>query len=1011
MTVEMAPEPLHRSDESLKHQGDHSYMAQRQPRTATLQRRSASLVLLLLSSSLLALAAVPSASAVSGSLGITDSASPVPDRWYNAYQQIEFTAEVTNFIGSTNGVGRAMSWYACEGDVSAADCKADPEDQGTFTLTNIPGTTSENITSSDRWRPGQGSEGVFTVVYAFAATDQNANDDELTFTINVTQFHSDVTVNNAHDVLETIDHLAVVDGQRILNTGTSYNLTARGSAISCPSCSLDANMGWQLWTEDGNVLLDQAYRNVTNLPNWGGLEAFNQPLPPLNHGTEGTFLLKWGVFSSIGTPHGDKNTDDNLATSVLVFNNSLDLEVMNVHPTHSESATTFYFGTDRLTAEIRNNGNTTVDDIAVALEVLSPQFQTEVDETCEVDRLHPGETTTCLFPMTTTGDGRTVRVSLPNSFDGRDDVRTTDNLYSFVADIEVGPINPTIQINNPTRVFAASETVELVARYSELASQPLNFTWREGFYTFAGEHGQVLNRTGADFGLGHHNITLVARDPFGEEAYAYVEFDVLNAIPLDLAPYLTGEAVTEQDAEHETALLLPLLGRNYGIGGGASPLMMVSVNLTPTEPGADLGLRSLDLSLNLSAILPDDVDLSTVGLRYLPSTDSQLWSLIDGDNSATIAEDGTAQVQLAQPGVVLIIGVLPDLSVSTQNVSHTPLRAGQIQLDFDTQGDITNPYLGGWAVYKLSGGAGSTFFPDPLEGINAFIWEELTATTHVATLDPTVTTWVDPEPLATDVCASYAIAPVDREGVPNIHMVNITRVDGAAGLLCGDAVAPTATVSNFDHQWRFTNDTECFDRREDWSVCYEVDLTWTWPDHEAEGELTWDLYRIEHSPDGVDLSFIEPIASGLVNDPGATGSFNQNGLEVDGIRPHRTYYYVLAPIDHVGNEQFTATASSPNVERVSIQDDWWTYNQHLIPPEPEPPEPPLGVDWLQDLNDAMLTSEFQLIGMVMLVLVLLNAIALPMILKKNKRLKRVMAARRKHADSRAMQDDFDDFFE
>jgi hypothetical protein len=48
---------------------------------------------------------------------------------------------------------------------------------------------------------------------------------------------------------------------------------------------------------------------------------------------------------------------------------------------------------------------------------------------------------------------------------------------------------------------------------------------------------------------------------------------------------------------------------------------------------------------------------------------------------------------------------------------------------------------------------------------------------------------------------------------------------------------------------------------------------------------------------------------------------------------------------------------------------------------------------------------------VMLGLVLLNAIALPMILKKNKRLKRVMAARRKHADSRAMRDDFDDFFE
>lgn len=997
------------SDESLKHQGEQVNMAQRQPRKATYRRRGSSLVLLLLSSSLLALVVVPPASAVSGSLGITDTASPQPDRWYNAYQQIEFTAEVTNFIGSTDGVGRAMSWYACEGDVTVAACKANPEDQGTFTLSNIPGGASDNITSSDRWRPGSGSEGVFTVVYAFAATDQNAVDDELKFNINVTQYFSDITVNNAHDVLENIDHLAERDGQRILNAGTTYNLTARGHAISCPTCSLDANMGWQLWTEDGNVLLDQAYRNVTTLPNWGGLEAFNQALPSLNHGTEGTFLLKWGVFSSIGTPHGDKNIEDNLASSVLVFNNSLDLEVMNVYPSHSASATTFYYGTERLTAEIRNNGNITVDDIAVTLEVLSPQFLTEVDETCQVDQLHPGETTTCLFPMTTTGTSRTVRVSLPNSYVNGYDVRTTDNLYSFDTNIEVGPINPTIQINDAIGVFSASETVELVGRHSELASQPLNFTWREGFYTWG--HGQVLNLTGSDFGLGHHNITLVARDPFGEEAYAYVEFDVLNAIPLDVAPYLTGEAVTEQAAQHETSLLLPLLGQNYGIGGGASPLMMVSVNLTPSEPGTDLGLRSLRLTMNLSAILPSDVDLSTVGLRYLPSIDSQLWTEIDGDSSATIAEDGTANVQLAQPGVVLITGVLPDLSVSAQNVSHTQLRAGQIQLDFASQGDITNPYLGGWAVYKLSGGAGSTFFPDPSQGINAFIWEELTTTTQVATLAPTVATWVDPEPLATDVCASYAIAPVDREGVPNIQMVNITRVDGEAGLLCGDAVAPTATVSNFNHEWRFTNDTDCFDRREDWSVCYEVDLTWTWPDHEAEGALMWDLYRVEQRPDDMDLSFIQPIATGLVNDPGATGSFNQTGIEVDGIRPHRTYYYVLAPIDHVGNEQFMVTSSSPNVERVSIQDDWWTYNQHLIPPEPEPPEPPLGVDWLQDLNDAMLTTEFQFIGLVLLGIVLLNAIALPLILKKNKRLKRVMAARRKHADSRAMQDDFDDFFD
>ena len=134
-------------------------------------------------------------------------------------------------------------------------------------------------------------------------------------------------------------------------------------------------------------------------------------------------------------------------------------------------------------------------------------------------------------------------------------------------------------------------------------------------------------------------------------------------------------------------------------------------------------------------------------------------------------------------------------------------------------------------------------------------------------------------------------------------------------------------------------------------------------------------------------------------------------MDIDGIRPYRTYYYILAPIDAVGNEQFIATAESPNVERVQIDDDWWSYNQHIIPPEPEPPEPPLGIEWLQTLNDALATDEFQTVGLVMLALVLINSIALPVILKKNKRLKRVIAARQKNAANSDIDMDFDDFFE
>ena len=125
----------------------------------------------------------------------------------------------------------------------------------------------------------------------------------------------------------------------------------------------------------------------------------------------------------------------------------------------------------------------------------------------------------------------------------------------------------------------------------------MNFTWREGFYVWG--HGQVLNRTGEEFGLGHHNLTLQVSDPWGETEYSYIEFDVLKSVSIDASPFVTGSAITEEDATYTHNILLPHLGKNYGIGGGDSPLMLVDVSIDAASSD-DPGLRSLDLSLNLS---------------------------------------------------------------------------------------------------------------------------------------------------------------------------------------------------------------------------------------------------------------------------------------------------------------------------------------------------------------------------------------------------------------------------
>ena len=161
---------------------------------------------------------------------------------------------------------------------------------------------------------------------------------------------------------------------------------------------------------------------------------------------------------------------------------------------------------------------------------------------------------------------------------------------------------------------------------------------------------------------------------------------------------------------------------------------------------------------------------------------------------------------------------------------------------------------------------------------------------------------IDERSLETGTCSSYAVIPIDRAGEPNYLEAKVTLVDGLPGLTCGDAIDPSAEVSGFKSSVVYNNNTACFNQFLDWDRCYELTLTWTWPDHEPEGNITWNMYRIEQKPSDVDLRYIEPIATNLVNVPGEVGTFTQNGTEYDGIMPYRTYYFILTPVDSVGNE-------------------------------------------------------------------------------------------------------------
>ena len=221
-------------------------------------------------------------------------------------------------------------WYACEGDVSVAQCKSVFDDSGQFNIGNIPGQSSVAVDSSDLWSPGSNAEGIYTVVYTFSQNDQMASDDEFRFNINLTEDFVDVVADIDHNPISHVQNLAVYDGEQVLNTGTDYVFKAKGESTLCGVCTFSGQFGWQLWDADDTTMLKEAYKTVANLPAWGGTDPYNINLPAFNFGQEGRFLPKYGLFSSTGNPYADLNPSNNLASFEIVLNDSIDLKAVDV---------------------------------------------------------------------------------------------------------------------------------------------------------------------------------------------------------------------------------------------------------------------------------------------------------------------------------------------------------------------------------------------------------------------------------------------------------------------------------------------------------------------------------------------------------------------------------------------------------------------------------------------------------------------------------------------------------
>ena len=974
------------------------------------KKTSLGLVSLMLLSLVSALATVPNAAAIEQvDLAILAGQSPVEDRYYSAFDAITFSAEVENQALSPQTSSRTMDWFVCSGMKTATQCVSNDIANGQIYINGLLDGDSDNFSAATRWYPN-GVVGTFTVVFKFTFADVDTSDDVLTYNINLTAGYSDVSIDQDQDPRETLSGLHTYDGEFVLNTEQDYVMSISGTVHTCGDCGLIANMGWNLRELDG-TLVATANQSVSTLPAGGYEQPYTISLPALNYSVPGRYIFEFGLIDSSSAFNGDLNDYNDITEIEIVLDNTLDLRIASMYPSHNPSSPDYYFGEDMLSVDVENIGNFTVEDVTITFEMFDAIGESEHIEMCSIDKLGPLELSTCMFNLTKVGAGKELRIYMPTAFGGRPDTGPSDNTLIEFTSILAGNILPSIAMNSVSGTYTTADAIELTAITNSVAAGPLNYTWILDTVIIIG-YGKSISINASTFPLKDYDIGLFVEDALGFNAEAHATISIIDEVLINEHPLMSGSAISLDKAQFVYDVLLPIEGFNYNIAGSKEPLMIMDFKVMQLENELQPAqLQSLEVDVNLSSLLPDSVPHESVEFLELSSLDSTFWNYLESPDYFNYNGLENISLNLHSNTVVLVIGALPEPNVSLSNLSHNKLVGGAIELTWTPEGDILNPYLGGWKIYKLTvDGPVGTIFPDPQVETNQNLWAELLADSGVELVATDSEGWIDPVPFETGTCASYAILPTDRAGVPDTSKINVVTGESGTSRLCGDALPPTSTVSSFSYTYRFTNSTECFNLQQDWNACYELNMTWTWPANEEDGGVTWNIYRTDVQPSQIDLKFATPLVTGLVGTQGEQGTFNQSGLEADGIRPLRTYYYVLAPVDSKGNEK-TSQLSNQNILRVKIEDQWWNYNQHLIPEEPAPPEPPLGVPWFQDVLDYTKVGEFQTAGIAVLALVVLNALLIPITIKRRARLKRIIAARKRNQETRDMADDFDDFFE
>lgn len=948
----------------------------------------------------------PTASAmVSGDYEITSSIVPLEDEYISSWDPIFFEINITNSGFFFNTETRIVEWFICEGELDVNSCISANEDSGSMNIEPIHIGASVEAQAGNSFSP-DGDEGVYTLIYRFQEEDTVTSNDILITTFHLTQKLVDVVLDY-QDPISQLGDLNLYEGEVILNTDTDYDMSVSGIVTSCVDCNLIANIGWKLLNETGSEIQNSTIA-YSDLPNWGEA-SFTRSMPALNYSEEGRYTMIFGLLSSSGNPVGDMNSYNDLGSVEILFDDTVDLQVTEMYPRFAPLSSVYFYGNDSIVVVISNLGNKTVYEPLVRFTIMDLFDEIESEEDCRPEVIIPSDSEICIFDIREMGD-KHFKVYVNEMLAEGNDVKPSDNVLTETAEIIASDISPIIDQSNFYGQYNTGDRIEFSARTSTTAAVPLDYSWWVGGIFPLGT-GQTINISAEVIGLGDHLVTTRVTDSLGTMESDTIQITVFNSSDISTGDWLSGFAVTRSHAIGTASFDYPLPGFKYGAGGGLDSLLIMSVEVEQTDDSDSLGMDYMEFDLNLSNMLPTNIPFSSVRIRQLHGLDQIDWDPLVGENNFELINNETIRVHLVENMDLLIVGELPPVNITTGQPDIKLLPDGFMRLEWDSVGDLENPYLGGWKIYRLSGIPGaSSYFPDPETTTSDIVWSGLMLNTFQVYVPSTVSSWNDPNPLETGECVSYAIMPADRAAEPAPLQGEVTLVDEIPGLKCGDAINPTSEVSGMSYSISYNNETSCFNQVFDWFSCYEMKMTWTWPENEPEGNITWNMYRLDAVPNDMDLRFIEPIATGLVNVPGETGEFWDNGTSYDGIRPYRTYYYILTPLDWVGNEETQVDVPSANIKRVHVDDEHWTFNEWRIPEPPPPEEPPMGVQWLGDLEESMENKLFQIAGAIMLAIVMINFIGLPLVLKKRKRLAKVIARRKENAPKTYDDDEFDEFF-